>query len=154
MFSWCLQAQSSFSWDWGPSFPTLGIWKGVRLEVFNTSRVLSYTTNPKYGTHTYLHKGEGVLDINIIAKQINIICKTLFLLYSCPCFSVFLCVQTLNIQAGMLKWNCSLTFLLHLRVLSICPYHYCSQRQNFSCLLHLGRVKSPLSYSSIRWDQV
>lgn len=42
------KAQSSFSWDWGPSFPTLGIWKGVRLEVFNTSRVLSYTTNPKY----------------------------------------------------------------------------------------------------------
>uniref|UniRef100_A0A8C2L0T4 Beta-mannosidase n=1 Tax=Cyprinus carpio TaxID=7962 RepID=A0A8C2L0T4_CYPCA len=41
-------AQSSFSWDWGPSFPTLGIWKGVRLEVFNTSRVLSYTTSPKY----------------------------------------------------------------------------------------------------------
>uniref|UniRef100_A0A9J8DJT6 beta-mannosidase n=1 Tax=Cyprinus carpio carpio TaxID=630221 RepID=A0A9J8DJT6_CYPCA len=47
------KAQSSFSWDWGPSFPTLGIWKGVRLEVFNTSRVLSYTTSPKYGTHTY-----------------------------------------------------------------------------------------------------
>uniref|UniRef100_A0A673KY75 Beta-mannosidase n=1 Tax=Sinocyclocheilus rhinocerous TaxID=307959 RepID=A0A673KY75_9TELE len=42
------KAQSSFSWDWGPSFPTLGIWKGVRLEVFNTSRVLSYTTSPKY----------------------------------------------------------------------------------------------------------
>uniref|UniRef100_A0A8C1XD14 Beta-mannosidase n=1 Tax=Cyprinus carpio TaxID=7962 RepID=A0A8C1XD14_CYPCA len=44
------KAQSSFSWDWGPSFPTLGIWKGT-----------------------------------IIAKQINITCKTLFLLYSCPC---------------------------------------------------------------------
>ncbi|XP_052427782.1 beta-mannosidase [Carassius gibelio] len=42
------KAQSSFSWDWGPSFPTLGIWKGVHLEVFNTSRVLSYTSNPKY----------------------------------------------------------------------------------------------------------
>lgn len=42
------KAQSSFSWDWGPSFPTLGIWKGVRLEVFNTFRVLSFTTSPKY----------------------------------------------------------------------------------------------------------
>ncbi|XP_016127701.1 beta-mannosidase-like [Sinocyclocheilus grahami] len=42
------KAQSSFSWDWGPSFPTLGIWKGVRLEVFNTLRVLSYTTNPRF----------------------------------------------------------------------------------------------------------
>ncbi|RXN06765.1 beta-mannosidase isoform X1 [Labeo rohita] len=42
------KAQSSFSWDWGPSFPTLGIWKEVRLEVFDTLRVLSYTTSPKY----------------------------------------------------------------------------------------------------------
>uniref|UniRef100_A0A671PDQ8 Beta-mannosidase n=1 Tax=Sinocyclocheilus anshuiensis TaxID=1608454 RepID=A0A671PDQ8_9TELE len=42
------KAQSSFSWDWGPSFPTLGIWKGVRLEVFNTLRVLSYTTSPRF----------------------------------------------------------------------------------------------------------
>lgn len=58
LVSWCFQAQSSFSWDWGPSFPTLGIWKGVRLEVFNTSRVLSYTTSPKYGTHTYLRMKE------------------------------------------------------------------------------------------------
>uniref|UniRef100_A0A665WM54 Beta-mannosidase n=1 Tax=Echeneis naucrates TaxID=173247 RepID=A0A665WM54_ECHNA len=27
--------QSSFSWDWGPSFPTMGLWKGVRLEAFD-----------------------------------------------------------------------------------------------------------------------
>ncbi|KAG1950792.1 beta-mannosidase [Pimephales promelas] len=47
------KAQSSFSWDWGPSFPTLGIWKGVLLEVFNTLRVLSFTTVPKYdSTHS------------------------------------------------------------------------------------------------------
>lgn len=44
------QAQSSFSWDWGPSFPTLGIWKGVRLQSFNTLRLLSFTANPKHGT--------------------------------------------------------------------------------------------------------
>uniref|UniRef100_A0A672N1W2 beta-mannosidase n=1 Tax=Sinocyclocheilus grahami TaxID=75366 RepID=A0A672N1W2_SINGR len=78
------KAQSSFSWDWGPSFPTLGIWKGVRLEVFNTLRVLSYTTNPRFGTHIFAYEGEGILDINIISKQINIICKSLFPPYSCP----------------------------------------------------------------------
>uniref|UniRef100_A0A671SDL9 Beta-mannosidase n=1 Tax=Sinocyclocheilus anshuiensis TaxID=1608454 RepID=A0A671SDL9_9TELE len=44
------KAQSSFSWDWGPSFPTLGIWKEVRLEVFNSSRVLSYTTNSEHSS--------------------------------------------------------------------------------------------------------
>uniref|UniRef100_A0A3B1KAL9 Beta-mannosidase n=1 Tax=Astyanax mexicanus TaxID=7994 RepID=A0A3B1KAL9_ASTMX len=42
------KAQSSFSWDWGPSFPTLGIWKGVRLESFDTLRLLNVITSPKY----------------------------------------------------------------------------------------------------------
>ncbi|KAG7334223.1 hypothetical protein KOW79_002630 [Hemibagrus wyckioides] len=42
------KAQSSFSWDWGPSFPTLGIWKGVRLQSFDTLRLLSFITIPKY----------------------------------------------------------------------------------------------------------
>ncbi|XP_051945755.1 beta-mannosidase [Xyrauchen texanus] len=45
------KAQSSFSWDWGPSFPTLGIWKEVRLDVFNTLRLLSFTTSPKYDSN-------------------------------------------------------------------------------------------------------
>ncbi|OQR80063.1 beta-mannosidase-like, partial [Tropilaelaps mercedesae] len=26
--------QSSFSWDWGPAFPSLGIWKKVELEYY------------------------------------------------------------------------------------------------------------------------
>ncbi|XP_066535058.1 beta-mannosidase isoform X2 [Hoplias malabaricus] len=42
------KAQSSFSWDWGPSFPTLGIWKGVRLECFESIRITSFVTSPKY----------------------------------------------------------------------------------------------------------
>ncbi|KAG9344023.1 hypothetical protein JZ751_012499 [Albula glossodonta] len=42
----CFQAQSSFSWDWGPSFPTLGLWRGVRLEAYDTLRLLYLTTTP------------------------------------------------------------------------------------------------------------
>ncbi|XP_053476857.1 beta-mannosidase [Ictalurus furcatus] len=42
------KAQSSFSWDWGPSFPTLGIWKSVRLQSFLNLRQLSFIANPKY----------------------------------------------------------------------------------------------------------
>ncbi|KAM6961248.1 beta-mannosidase [Aplochiton taeniatus] len=38
--------QSSFSWDWGPSFPTLGLWKGVHLEAFNALRLLRLTSLP------------------------------------------------------------------------------------------------------------
>ncbi|KAI1887421.1 hypothetical protein AGOR_G00190120 [Albula goreensis] len=40
------KAQSSFSWDWGPSFPTLGLWRGVRLEAYDTLRLLYLTTTP------------------------------------------------------------------------------------------------------------
>ncbi|XP_069834484.1 beta-mannosidase isoform X2 [Dendropsophus ebraccatus] len=29
------KAQCSFSWDWGPSFPTQGIWKDIRIEAYN-----------------------------------------------------------------------------------------------------------------------
>ncbi|EFX88257.1 hypothetical protein DAPPUDRAFT_311672 [Daphnia pulex] len=28
--------QSSFSWDWGPAFPTVGLWHPVKLEAYNT----------------------------------------------------------------------------------------------------------------------
>lgn len=31
--------QASFSWDWGPAFPSLGIWKSVQLEVIETASV-------------------------------------------------------------------------------------------------------------------
>ncbi|XP_043111548.1 beta-mannosidase isoform X2 [Puntigrus tetrazona] len=64
------KAQSSFSWDWGPSFPTLGIWKGVRLEAFNTSRVLSYTTSPKYDSEhsSWNVEVELFLDVFVASK--------------------------------------------------------------------------------------
>lgn len=29
------KAQCSFSWDWGPSFPTQGIWRDIRIEAYN-----------------------------------------------------------------------------------------------------------------------
>ncbi|CAB1330433.1 unnamed protein product [Coregonus sp. 'balchen'] len=42
------KAQSSFSWDWGPSFPTLGLWKGVHLEAFDVLRLIHLSTVPVY----------------------------------------------------------------------------------------------------------
>uniref|UniRef100_A0AAR2KN47 Beta-mannosidase n=1 Tax=Pygocentrus nattereri TaxID=42514 RepID=A0AAR2KN47_PYGNA len=56
------KAQCSFSWDWGPSFPTLGIWKDVRLESFDTLRLLSFVPSPKYGT---VHRTYWDLHINV-----------------------------------------------------------------------------------------
>lgn len=28
--------QASFSWDWGPAVPSVGIWKPVQLELYNS----------------------------------------------------------------------------------------------------------------------
>uniref|UniRef100_A0A1A8CE61 Beta-mannosidase n=1 Tax=Nothobranchius kadleci TaxID=1051664 RepID=A0A1A8CE61_NOTKA len=40
--------QSSFSWDWGPSFPTLGLWKGIRLEAFDILQLIQFSSFPLY----------------------------------------------------------------------------------------------------------
>ncbi|XP_068087653.1 beta-mannosidase [Hyperolius riggenbachi] len=38
--------QCSFSWDWGPSFPTQGIWRDIRIEAYNLINMdrISYMT--------------------------------------------------------------------------------------------------------------
>lgn len=36
--------QSSFSWDWGPAFPTMGIWQPLLLEAVNTCIVRDVST--------------------------------------------------------------------------------------------------------------
>uniref|UniRef100_A0A3Q3A0F6 Beta-mannosidase n=2 Tax=Kryptolebias marmoratus TaxID=37003 RepID=A0A3Q3A0F6_KRYMA len=40
--------QSSFSWDWGPSFPTMGIWKDVRLDAFDVLHLIQLSSLPLY----------------------------------------------------------------------------------------------------------
>ncbi|KAK2499166.1 hypothetical protein MC885_012098, partial [Smutsia gigantea] len=44
--------QCSFSWDWGPSFPTQGIWKDVRIEAYNTCHLDYVTFSPVYVNST------------------------------------------------------------------------------------------------------
>uniref|UniRef100_A0AAX7UEP9 Beta-mannosidase n=1 Tax=Astatotilapia calliptera TaxID=8154 RepID=A0AAX7UEP9_ASTCA len=44
----CRHEQSSFSWDWGPSFPTMGLWKGVRLEAFDILQLVQVSSVPLY----------------------------------------------------------------------------------------------------------
>lgn len=43
------QEQCSFSWDWGPSFPTQGIWKDARIEAYNICRLIYFSYIPSYG---------------------------------------------------------------------------------------------------------
>ncbi|XP_012510827.1 PREDICTED: beta-mannosidase [Propithecus coquereli] len=40
--------QCSFSWDWGPAFPTQGIWKDVRIEAYNVCHLNYFTFSPVY----------------------------------------------------------------------------------------------------------
>uniref|UniRef100_A0A3Q3A0J2 Beta-mannosidase n=1 Tax=Kryptolebias marmoratus TaxID=37003 RepID=A0A3Q3A0J2_KRYMA len=44
--------QSSFSWDWGPSFPTMGIWKDVRLDAFDVLHLIQLSSLPLYSIST------------------------------------------------------------------------------------------------------
>lgn len=39
------KAQYSFGWDWGPSFPTSGIWRNVYLEEWNEAKIENVTFN-------------------------------------------------------------------------------------------------------------
>ncbi|XP_062567240.1 beta-mannosidase-like isoform X2 [Saccostrea cucullata] len=39
--------QCSFSWDWGPSFPTQGIWRDIYIESFNTSTIRYFTAETR-----------------------------------------------------------------------------------------------------------
>uniref|UniRef100_A0A8C6SKE6 Beta-mannosidase n=1 Tax=Neogobius melanostomus TaxID=47308 RepID=A0A8C6SKE6_9GOBI len=56
---WCsLQEQCSFSWDWGPSFPTMGLWKGVRLEAFDLFQIIQVSAVPLYSrSHSNIKNG-------------------------------------------------------------------------------------------------
>ncbi|XP_010639888.1 beta-mannosidase [Fukomys damarensis] len=40
--------QCSFSWDWGPSFPTQGIWRDVSIEAYNLCHLTHFTFTPVY----------------------------------------------------------------------------------------------------------
>uniref|UniRef100_A0A3Q3XH45 Beta-mannosidase n=1 Tax=Mola mola TaxID=94237 RepID=A0A3Q3XH45_MOLML len=44
--------QRSFSWDWGPSFPSMGLWKGVRLEAFDALQLIQVSSVPLYDFST------------------------------------------------------------------------------------------------------
>jgi beta-mannosidase len=35
--------QASFSWDWGPSFPTVGIWRPILLEYFDDISIQQFS---------------------------------------------------------------------------------------------------------------
>uniref|UniRef100_A0A673CDJ6 Beta-mannosidase n=1 Tax=Sphaeramia orbicularis TaxID=375764 RepID=A0A673CDJ6_9TELE len=63
--------QSSFSWDWGPSFPTLGLWRGVHLEAFDVLQLIQVSSVPLFGTssittsHVHIRLLDGLVSVSI-----------------------------------------------------------------------------------------
>lgn len=53
--------QASYSWDWGPAFPSMGIWKSVELEVIDTASVRDVLV------HTSLDRASNVWWIDCTA---------------------------------------------------------------------------------------
>ncbi|VDM75772.1 unnamed protein product, partial [Strongylus vulgaris] len=51
------KAQYSFSWDWGPSFPTVGIWKHVDIIAFDGYFIDDFTFTAERSAETWLIKG-------------------------------------------------------------------------------------------------
>ncbi|XP_030213264.1 beta-mannosidase [Gadus morhua] len=60
--------QSSFSWDWGPSFPTAGLWKGVRLEAYDVLRVFHLATVPVYNQTSSGWSLQVELQVEVVAE--------------------------------------------------------------------------------------
>ena len=58
------KAQCHFSWDWAPHLPALGIWRGVRLEAWDTGRIVDAFVRPA-------NSGEILLQIQLDERPVR-----------------------------------------------------------------------------------
>ncbi|KAH0615885.1 hypothetical protein JD844_026487 [Phrynosoma platyrhinos] len=61
--------QCSFSWDWGPSFPTQGIWKDVRIEAYNLCHLIYFSVTPHYAQNTQQWTLEIESDFDVVSSK-------------------------------------------------------------------------------------
>ncbi|CAJ0918066.1 unnamed protein product, partial [Mesorhabditis belari] len=73
--------QSSFSWDWGPAFPTIGIWQPARLILTNAPKItmLTATVNP-INDQTFLLRAEATIRNSIAGTRFNLLVDSLGLI--------------------------------------------------------------------------
>lgn len=57
--------QASFSWDWGPAVPSVGIWKPVEMELTNSAIIRDVLINLQ------LHSEIWHLDVWILFESIR-----------------------------------------------------------------------------------
>ncbi|XP_075400096.1 beta-mannosidase [Tenrec ecaudatus] len=61
--------QCSFSWDWGPSFPTQGIWNDVRIEAYNICHLNYFTFSPIYDNSVHEWSLEIEASFDVVSSQ-------------------------------------------------------------------------------------
>uniref|UniRef100_A0A6J0UK86 Beta-mannosidase n=1 Tax=Pogona vitticeps TaxID=103695 RepID=A0A6J0UK86_9SAUR len=61
--------QCSFSWDWGPSFPTQGIWKDVRIEAYDLCHLVYFSVTPHYDQSARQWRLEIELDFDVVSSK-------------------------------------------------------------------------------------
>ncbi|KAI8425277.1 hypothetical protein MSG28_007059 [Choristoneura fumiferana] len=62
--------QASFGWDWGPAFPSVGLWKPVYIEVYNTAIIRSVTAHTSIVDDHWLLRIVAYLEFNK-GKQVH-----------------------------------------------------------------------------------
>ncbi|XP_038167882.1 beta-mannosidase isoform X1 [Arvicola amphibius] len=61
--------QCSFSWDWGPAFPSQGIWKDVRIEAYNVSHLDYLTFLPIYDNTSWEWNVEIEASFDVVSSK-------------------------------------------------------------------------------------
>ncbi|XP_077156877.1 beta-mannosidase [Paroedura picta] len=61
--------QCSFSWDWGPSFPTQGIWKDVRIEAYNLCHLIYFSVASHYERNSRQWSLEIESDFDVVSSK-------------------------------------------------------------------------------------
>ncbi|XP_013184621.2 beta-mannosidase-like [Amyelois transitella] len=63
--------QASFSWDWGPAFPSVGIWQPATIEFYNGAIIRSVTTFTEKGDTKWRLKIKTYLESSLSTKQLE-----------------------------------------------------------------------------------
>ncbi|XP_014371911.2 beta-mannosidase [Papilio machaon] len=63
--------QASFSWDWGPAFPSVGLWKPVYIELYDTAIIRSLTTHTEQNDQLWYLKILAHLESGTRAKRVE-----------------------------------------------------------------------------------
>ncbi|CAB3249285.1 unnamed protein product [Arctia plantaginis] len=63
--------QASFSWDWGPAFPSVGIWKPVYIEMYDSAIIRAITTHTNKYESTWNLKIKAYLETRLKSSEIK-----------------------------------------------------------------------------------